>query len=245
MKVEKITEPRFVNAVRKNFEDSMFYPSLRLVLSRFKEFSVFLWGGAVREPILKEMYPEYKERETYDFDLMVDDSINKVVFNDHLKDIKSIFINRYGHPKWKIKKYLVEVDIGLFSDANRIRNGDDVPLCIETVVEGADINTSAVAYDIKNRVLYSYGAFEAYKEKEVDINYPQGNDCHAQMPRVVLHAEKLNFSLGKRAVDLIREKYTSESKREIRNKMMYWQKQSKYDFVISRLDTIKKNGNMM
>ena len=54
-----------------------------------------------------------------------------------------------------------------------------MPVCIETVVEGADINTSAIAYDIKNKIIYSYGAFQAYAKREVDINYPEGNDCHA------------------------------------------------------------------
>jgi hypothetical protein len=239
-RAEKITEPVFADAVRKNLENSLFYPSLRLVISRFEDFPIFLWGGAVREPILRQIYPDFKVFEMSDFDLMVDDSDKKVAFNNHLKDIKSISVNRYGHPKWKIKKYL-EVDIGLFSDSNKLRKGEDVEVCIETVIEGADLNTSAIAYDIRNHVIYSYGAIEAYRKKEVDINYPEGNDPYAQMPRVILHAHNLDFNLGKDAVDLIKKKYTPDSKEQIRKKLIYWGKQGKYDFVISRLDAIKAN----
>ncbi len=240
-RVEKITDPLFVDAVRKNLENSLFYPSLRLVISRFEDFPIFLWGGAVREPILRQIYPDFKIFEISDFDLMVDDSNKTVAFHNHLKDIKSISINRYGHPKWKIKKYL-EVDIGLFSDSNKLRKGENVEVCIETVVEGADINTSAIAYDIRNQVIYSYGAIEAYRKKEVDINYPEGNDPYAQMPRVILHAHNLDFNLGKNAVDLIKRKYTPESKEQIRKKLIYWKKQRKYNFVISQLDAIKANN---
>ncbi len=242
MKIEKITNSKYVDAIKKNFENSLFFPSLRLVMSRFEAFPLFLWGGAVRNPILREIYPDFKEVETSDFDLMIDDSEKEVVFDNHLKDIKSIKINRYGHPKWKIKKYL-EVDIGLFSDANKLRNGEEVPVCIETVVEGADLNTSAIGYDIKNATIYSYGAIEAYKKREVDINYPEGNDCHAQMPRVILHAEKLGFQLGKNAINLIKNEYTQASNEAIRKKLVYWGKQAKYDFVISRLTSIKGGEN--
>ncbi len=240
IKVEKISDPKYVDAVRHNLENSLYYPSLRLVLSRFEKFPLFLWGGAVREPVLKVIYPDLNNSEISDFDFIVDDSENKVVFENHLKDIKSVVLNRYGHPKWKIKKYL-EIDIGLFSDANKLRRGEDADICIETVVEGADLDTSAIAYDIKNQCIYSYGAFEAYKKKEVDINYPEGNDPLAQMIRAILHAEKLGFRLGKKAVQLIQTKYSPELKKDIRYMLMYWQKQMKYDFLISSLEAIKGN----
>ncbi len=241
--VQKITDSVFVDAVRKNLENSLFLPSLRLVIARFEDFPLFLWGGAVREPVLKSMYRNFKNSETSDFDLMVDDSQKKVVFHDHMKDIKSVSRNRYGHPKWTIKKY-VEVDIGLFSDSNKLRNGENAEVCIETVVEGADINTSAIAYDMRNHIIYSYGALEAYEKKEVDINYPQGNDPYAQMPRAILHAEKLGFSLGRHAIELIKNKYTPGSREKIRKKLVYWGKQRKFDFVIAQLDAIKGNGHL-
>lgn len=241
IKVEKITEPRYVNAVKKSFEDSLFFPSLRLVISRFEKFPLFLWGGAVRNPILREMYPDLTISESSDFDLMIDDSKDQVEFEDHMKDIKSVTLNRYGHPKWKIKKYL-EVDIGLFSESNKLRNGEDVPVCIETVIEGADINTSAIAYDIRNPAIYSFGAFKAYVEKEVDINYPEGNDSSAQMPRVIMHSQQLGFRVGERAINLIKKKYTKSSKEEIKEKMIYWRKQRKFDAVIAELEAIKASG---
>ena len=237
MKVTKHTDSELVNAVRDNLGESGYYPYVdKVVNDVLGKYHSFLLGGAVRDPIIRLKYGV--SNEVRDFDILVDDSQEEIDFKRLLSGFDNMFYSRFGSPKWKPKKGL-EIDIVLFSNAMSLRGGKDLPVSVDTILTSVDITTSAIAYSLRDNVIYSCGAMEAIENREVDILRPNKNDAHVLMCRMVLHAKKLGFKIGQKGINHIAEGYSPDLDILIKEYMEYKGFQDKFELVVEKLREIK------
>src|SRR4030043_360726 len=97
--------------------------------------------------------------------------------------------------------------------------------------------------DLEGLTLNNFSSPKWKPEKGIEINYVKGLSLNMLLGRLVLHSEKLGFSLGPKAKKLIAEKYTPQLDERIKYYLDYKEMPEKYDFVIKKLREIKKSAS--
>ncbi len=237
MQVTKHQSPEVVNPVSENLAGSKYNSYVNHVVNEvLGEYPSYLWGGAVRDPIVRAKYG--RNGETKDFDILVDDSQGRIDFRNLLKRLGDMFYTRFGSPKWRPGNGL-EIDIVPFSNTSRLRNGEQLPISLDTALQGCEFTTSAIAYGLRDKAVYSYGALEGIDKQEIDLLYSEGEEAHILMCRVVLQAERLGFERGPKATGLIVERYSPDLDNHIRRYMEYKGLEANFEHVVEKLRKIK------
>jgi hypothetical protein len=235
-------DPELVAAVRSNLEGSRYNHYVQEILERLEGHTSYLWGGAVRDPIVEKRHGRSLE-ETRDFDILVDDSEKSFDFIRLLQGLGHLYCTRLGSPKLKPESG-VKISITPFSSKSRLRNGKELPVCLETALWSCELTTSAIAYGIKDKTIYSALALEGIDEKEIELLYPRGEDPPVLMCKLMLQSDKLGFGIGDWAKELIVREYHPGSDNYI---IGYMESQgirdrNKQDLVINRLRGIQSEG---
>jgi tRNA nucleotidyltransferase/poly(A) polymerase len=239
MKVKISRDQRFIDAIQRNLEESPYCKYVERVLEILDGKVVYLWGGAVRDPIVRELYG--LNFETRDFDLTVDDSKEKVDLWRLFKGLKGMYSSRFGTPKWRPIKGL-EIDIGPFSAATILKR-KTLPINLETILISVDVTTSAIAYGLKDKTIYSVKALEDIKKKEVNVLHPYGDDPSALMCRLVLQADHLGFKIGEKGRSHIAERYSPDLDGRIRRFLEYKGVKRRFPFIVRRLRHIQEEAH--
>lgn len=237
-KVEISRDRRFIDAIQRNLENSPYCNYLERVLEILEGKVVYLWGGAVRDPIVREMYG--LNFVTRDFDFTVDDSRGRIDLSRLLKGLDGVTSSRFGTPKWRPEEGL-EIDIGPFS-AGTIFKIKNLPVNLENVLMSVDVTPSALAYGFIDKTIYSAKALEDIKKKEVNVLNPYGEDPSALMCRLVLQSYRLKFEVGKKGRLYIAERYSPELDGAIKSFLEYKGAKKLFDFVVRRLKQIQEEG---
>ena len=234
-------EPELLGAVRSRLEGSKHNHYVQEVLKRLGNCKTYMWGGAVRDPIVKKRYGMPLE-EKDDFDLLFDDSDGSVEFRKLLRGMGDLYYTRLGSPKLKPEEG-VEISVTPFSNAARLRNGQKLPICLETALWSCDFNTGSIAYGLHDDTIYSGLAFEGIDGKEIDLLYPHGEEPHILMCRLILQSRRLGFRMGDDAIRFIVEGYGPEMDSHMRMYMKYKEiDRDIQDYVIGRVGQIQSQG---
>jgi len=236
-----LQDERFSKAIQQNLEESPFFEYVQRVIDALKGEKVYFWGGAVRDPIVNVLYG--LDYETRDFDLTINDSEKNMDFRKIFNGFEGVYYSRHGTPKWKPINGL-EVDIGPFSAATIYRRQPKLPINLETALVSVDITTSAIAYDLKNKTIYSVEALEGIHKKEVNVLYEHGEEQAVIMCRLILHGNKLGFEIGQKGRKFIKERYSSNQDRNIKRYLEYKKLEGLSSFVIGRLKRIQQESRV-
>lgn len=237
MSLQTITDHTLVTAVHETLETSPYKPYIRNILDRLQGRNCYLVGGIVRDAIVNAQH--HCSLSPTDADLLVDDSDGTFQLGNTFYG-PEITINRFGTIKWRPQKEL-EIDISVFSNANALRQGHRKPCSLETSLTSCDFTTSSLAYDLNTKTLYNYRALEDIRKKTVDLLFESADEPSVLMTRLILHAEKLQFSLGLNAVSFIANSYTPSSDNLIAHYLSYKNKSSELEFVVSELRWVCQN----
>jgi hypothetical protein len=233
-----IREKELLQAVQAHLQKDAHSPYVNELLGKeLKGYDVYLWGGAVRDPLVNQLYN--KDIHTTDFDLLVDDSKKEFPLSRLMAGLEGMVINSFGSPKWKPKPD-IEIDIVPFSNAMMIRNKETEENSIGTMLKSCEFNTGAIAYLLNNPAIYSYGAIEAIRKKEVEIGYIKGASIAMLMSRLVLQPEKLGFTIGEKARKFIAERYSRALDQRIKAYLDYKQLGENYEHVVKSLRELQK-----
>lgn len=238
MAVKSSQDKRLVQAVQRELETNPYKKYLNHIVHEvLAGRKCYLWGGAVRDPIVKELYG--RNGHVKDFDILIDDSDEPVDFRAIFKGENNIFYNRFGTVKLKPTTGF-EIDVSRFSNANLVRNGgkDRYPVSLETSLISCDFNTSALAYDLKTGVIYEHNALDAINKKEIDLQEHAGDEPHVMMARLILHSDKLGFSSGPKGEKLISKGYSPVLDKNIGRYLGYKDLSKKQERVLGKLNEI-------
>jgi hypothetical protein len=239
MQVTKYQNPELVTPVSENLAGSRYQSYVHKIVNEILgEYPSYLWGGAVRDPLVKAKYG--RNGETKDFDILVDDLQGRIDFRKLLKGLNDIFYTRFGSPKWRPENGL-EIDIAPFSNATKLRNGEQLPISLDTALQSCDFTTSAIAYGLQDRTVYSCGAIEGIDKQEMDVLYPNGDEAHILMSRTIILAERLGFQVGSSAIRFIAEGYSQDLDIHIKRYLEYKGLEAKFEHVVEELRNIQAN----
>jgi hypothetical protein len=154
-----------------------------------------------------------------------------------MKGFTDVYYSRFGSPKWRPSNGL-EIDIVPFSNSTKLRNGYVLPNNLETSLSSCDFTTSAIAYSLDKGIIYCCGALEGIDKKEIDILYGDGEEPHILMTRIILHSKKLEFSIGVKANEFIKDRYNPEMDSHIKRYLEYKKMNEHLPLV---LDNLKNN----
>jgi hypothetical protein len=241
MQVTLHTDPELVNPVKENFAGSIYQPYVgRIITEIFGGFPCYLFGGAVRDPIIRAKYKQVVRPR--DFDVLVDDSRGDIHFRERLNELGNLVYSRVGSPKWKPKCGL-EIDIVPFSNATRLRKESKLAVSLDTALQSCEFTTGAIAYGLQDGIIYSCGALEKINEREIDLLYPNGEEVPVLMCKAVLQVRRLKFKLGHQITQLIARRYSSDLNEPIREYLRYKELSDSFNFVVKRLKQIKVQAN--
>lgn len=191
----------------------------------------YILGGFIRDSVLQVLY-DYKF-PLNDLDILVDDDYFKIKSRNFLEKNKS----RFGGMKFKYPE--LEFDIDLFSMGNVffLNQNPGIEKNLENVLRGCDISTSALAYDFQENKIYEHNAIRDIYNKEINLLQNNGQIAPT-IARLILHADKMGFKIGKSGIDYIRHNYSRNIDKDILNFLSYkFQNKQK----ISRLYSLIKN----
>ncbi len=232
-----IDNERFVKRIQDNLENSQFYPYVVRVFERLQGLKVYMWGGAVRDPIVQKLHGTSFEMR--DFDFTIDDSQTPINFSQLFAGFGDTVITRHNTIKWK-PEIGFEIDIGKFSIANIYKRNPDLPRNLCNTLKSVDVTTSANAYDLETRLIYSEKGLEGIEKKEVDVLYQLDQKPVSIMCKLVLHSHKLKFNIGPKGLAYIAHHYSKAMDDKVRQQLVYKQQEEKFPFVKQKLEEIKR-----
>ena len=235
MQITVVEDPNLVEAVQENLDNSPYKGYVEHVVNDILKGKVaYLWGGAVRDPIVHLRYGI--ELPTNDFDILVDDSDGKLDVGKLFEGEVDVFFNRFGTVKWRPVNNL-EIDVSSFNNANSIKAGLGVDPTLDAMLTSCDFTTGSIAYGLQDRKIYDFKALAGIQAKEIELVY-EADEPHILMARLVLHSDKLKFTIGERGMEFIRQSYTPELDRHIARYLTYKEKSDKTPRVTDRLKEI-------
>ena len=240
MTISVLNNSEFVDAVEDNLENSVYRDYVGIIIDKISslgQYPVYLWGGFVRNPIIKVVHG--RDCVSRDIDIIVDDTTG-IELKAVMDGLSDVYCNRFGCPKWRPENGL-EVDVSRFSNASRLRNGEDLPVSLTTSLDSCEFTTGAIAFGFHDRTVYDNGVLEVIQKEEIDLLYEKGEESHVLMCRIVLQSDELGFRIGKRGKKLIYEKYNPDFDPHIRRYMEYKGIEDRYQFVIESLRKLHVN----
>ena len=240
--IEKIREPRYTDAIERYLKNDPHYKYIEQLFQTLDnhETKYYLWGGAVRNPITEQIHDRYIP--TSDIDILIDDSEKDINIEELLKDLDGkILTTSLGSPRWKPEEIL-QIDIVKLSHATKLKHDPNLPVSLETTLKSCEFTPSAIAYNPKEKAIYSYGAIEAIEKQEFELLYTKDLHPEALMCNLILKSEKTGFYIGPKAKTLISEKYNPDLNQKIKEYMTHKGTEDKTDYVIDRLQEIQNQA---
>jgi hypothetical protein len=191
----------------------------------------YILGGFIRDSLLQVLY-DYRF-PLNDLDILVNDDYFRIKSRNFLEKNKS----RFGGLKFKYAESEFEIDLFSIDNVFFLNKNSGIEKNIENVLKGVDISTSAFAYDIQQNKIYEHNAMRDIENKEVNL-FPDNQIVGPMISRLILHADKMGFKIGKSGVDYIRQNYSLDFDKDILNFLEYKFKNKQ---KISRLYSLIKN----
>lgn len=227
--MEEIENQKFKKRIIKNLDSLSKDPKKDFQ----KTYSLFdksyIIGGFVRDSILQVMY-NYKF-PINDLDILIKDKN----FNKKAEKFQKQSKSRFGSTKLKYPDF--DMDIIEFSHVYFLK--DQKNKNIENFLNGCDLSTSSFVYDIDKNKIYNKQAIDDIRKKE--INILNKNTIKAPtICRLILHADKMKFKIGKSGKDYIKSNYSLELESAIRKFLEYKNIKHTYPLIKNKIDSIIK-----
>lgn len=225
--------------VNRNFSDSIvnnlnMIPNsakkdLELLKSLFPK-ETYIVGGFVRDSLLKKICGY--DFPINDLDIVIDSA------NFHKKIVNFQNENRSSLGSLKLKYNDFSTDIMCLHDVYFLGNSKNKS--IENFLEGVDFSTSALAYNLSENKIYDSGALESINKKEINVI---GNSLMKSAPtitRLILHSDKMDFKIGERGLQYVKENYSKNLDSEIKDWLDYKEIPHLFPFVKNKINSILK-----
>ncbi len=198
----------------------------------FFEKEINIIGGFVRDSILEVLY-NY-QFPINDLDILLESSD----FEEKIKIFPKENVSRFGGLKFKYDNF--SMDIFSLNKIFFLRDNPQLDKNLENVLIGCDLSTSAVGYNLGTGEIYDVGAIKDIHNKEINVNNHAYLEAGPTISRLILHADKMGFKIGKKGIDYIRNNYGSNVDGEIIKFLEYKNVGHLFSLVKGKVDSIMK-----
>jgi len=189
---------------------------------------IYVMGGFVRDSILQVLYGY--NFPINDLDILIDNS----KFVEIAKKYSKENFSRFGGLKFKYPGF--SMDVFGMNNIFFLKDKPELEKILDNVLNGCDLSTSALGYNLSSRKIYSVGAIEDIYKKEINVNNHSYMKAGPTISRLILHADKMGFKIGETGIDYIKENYSSKLDNDILEFL-------KYKEVSHLFSLIKENIN--
>ncbi len=242
MKIEEIRKPQYINAIETDLKNDPHHKYVEQLFDKLDDFEIgyYIYGGAIRNPVASQIHE--RSIPISDIDILIDDSKKYINLEELLREYDSnISKTSLGSPRWTPEDEL-QIDIVKLSNATILKHDKDLPNSLKTTLTSCDFTPSAIAYDPKEKIIYSYGAIEAINNQEIELLYIKGLPLATLFSNLILKSEKMEFHLGPKAKTLIIEEYSPDLDPEIIKYMIHKCTENEHGQVIQRLRDIQSQA---
>lgn len=193
------------------------------ILDSFNKNNIYLIGGFVRDSILRILH-EYTF-PINDLDILVNEEIPK--------EMSQNFENTSTSNLGGLKIIYPNFSIDLFSmkDSFIIKRNKDLTKKIENFLSCCDFSTSAIAYNVGQNKFY--GNIRDIINKEINILYDD-LEPGAGVAKLILHSNKMGFSLSERAKNFLKENYNKTNFEKVKDWLKYKNKENLFPLVFKK-----------
>ena len=198
----------------------------------FSEKEINIIGGFVRDSILEVLY-NY-QFPMNDLDILLESSD----FEDKIKIFPKENVSRFGGLKFKYDNF--SMDVFSLNNIFFLRDNPQLDKNLENVLVGCDLSTSALGYNLGTGEIYDVRAMEDIHNKEINVNNHTYIEAGPTISRLILHADKMGFKIGKKGIDYIKDNYNSNVAGEIMTFLEYKNVEHLFPFIKGKVDSIMK-----
>jgi len=187
-------------------------------------------GGFTRDSILQVLYGY--NFPVNDLDILVETKD----FENQTKSFPQENRSRFGGLKFEYKNFSMD-----FFGLNQIfylRDNPNLNKNLENVLKGCDLTTSAIGFNLRNNTFHSVHAFRDIYRKEINVNPHDYLKIAPTISRLILHSDKMNFRVGDSGIKYVKENYSSELDKEIKEFLEYKKVGHLFDFVKGKVNEI-------
>jgi len=161
---------------------------------------------------------------TNDLDILISDWN----FDKKVKSLGKMDSPRFGGLKFEYENFSMDV-FGL-KNIFFLNKNPSLEKSLENVLEGCDISTSAIAYNLENRIFFGRRAMKDISSRKIDLlnDYLEVGPTIA---RLILHADKMNFSFGNNALNYLKRNYDEEVFAKVKDWLEYKEKFHLYPLI--------------
>jgi hypothetical protein len=209
---------------------------------QFSDVDYYIWGGFVRDSLIKHFHNTNLKPSDIDYLVDTETGRGKKFYSNHpfSKRFEDwTFCDQTKKNICTIWFCLEPFDFGSLDFNKKMLINANAPRGLEHNLSSCDLNTSAIAYSPKKDEFYDCGAINAIKKREVDLLWTKDNKPIDTLSRLVSHAHKLNFDIGQRGINYIKEKYSNELDSKIIHYLTCRSKANLIEPVLSKLKKIK------
>jgi hypothetical protein len=232
--LNRVADKNLIDAVRDNMSLNQFDQAFKKLSESLDNCKCFLVGGSVRDPIINKLYGQ--KITSNDFDIIVDDTLSPLNSPRFAKNLGGpITMNRFGGLKWLPIPQL-EIDISSLSSLPSRPGFDPSEGLLHFWLKTSNFDTGSIVFDTKDNLIWDYKAMDAIKCRKIEL-MNLNEDPIIAITRLALQSHKLGFSLGPRATALVQNTYSMKTYKKIQDFLIYKNRISDYDLVLSKLDT--------
>jgi hypothetical protein len=223
--MQEIKNPYFKRRIFRNLDKLPEEPKKDFLAIKENFQESYITGGFIRDSIL-QVVNNYNF-PINDLDIMVGDGEYKY---KTAKFLETGSPTRFGGIKLKYPGMKFEIDV--FQNIY-LENGG-----LEKFLEECDISTSAFAYDLQKDILYEGEAMKDIENEE--INIPDRNLLIVPtICRLILHADKMGFSIGNSGLDFIKTKYSPKLDKDIIEFLKYKESSHLLPLIKREIDSMQ------
>jgi tRNA nucleotidyltransferase/poly(A) polymerase len=213
--MEVIFNNNFNYSIKKNLEKmpSGAKADFAGITNDFSFKDIYIMGGFVRDSILKLIY--CYNFPINDLDILVDNS----KFVEIAKKYSKENFSRFGGLKFKYPGF--SMDVFSMDNIFFLKDNQNLDKNLENVLKGVDLSTSAFAYSLDSKEIYSVGAIEDVYKKEINVNNHKYMESAPTISRLILHADKMGFKIGESGINYIKKNYSLELDKKILDFLNY------------------------
>lgn len=181
-------------------QDDILKPMIFLMAALPKKACFIVIGGALRNFVIKQFYGDAPP--TADIDMVIGGLGKEYPLESGL--VREKYKNTdFGGIRWYPKESCFSFDLSLMENFLPIKKFQLVP-SIDNLLKTIDFTVNTLLFDIKDKMFYEKGAFEAIREKTIGFNADKTYDKGLLAYRLLLIRHKIGFYPSREAFRFLR-----------------------------------------
>ena len=155
--------------------------------------------------LVKQIHGQHVDSS--DYDLLIDDTNKDIQWADIFAGRGEWRINTIKNVVWKPNPDL-KIEMIPLSQINPNRKKRGKLSALDLILSTTDFTMNSLGYDLHHAVLCEEKALPSIENREIELLYADATPPARYMTRLVIYAQRLQFTIGIKAREFVQHSYT-------------------------------------